>query len=255
MSESIVLCEGYHDRAFWKGWLEYLGCSDPGISPAATTRRGPICDPWKDVVSGGQYAYLSKSGAFVRIRPCNGKSNILREARIRLNRRTTKAVLRVVINVDSDLTAGGANAPRTGLQLANVEQLARTFDPSAAINADGEIDLDNGLTKISLVRWEVSDPPNRGLPDQQTLERLVSAALAVVYPGRAASVQSWLDARPDKPGVDPKEHAWSYMAGWYAENGCEAFYSKLWTDSKVVAELQSRLLSSGAWRIAELLAT
>jgi len=122
------------------------------------------------------------------------------------------------------------------------------------MNADGEIELDGGATKVILIRWEVNDPPAPGLPDQQTLERLVSAALAAAYPARAKSVQSWLDARPDQPRTDPKEHAWSYMAGWYAEKGCDAFYSNLWNDGLVAAELKSRLQSSGAWQIAETLA-
>ncbi len=256
MSESVILCEGYHDRAFWKGWLEHLGCNDPGIPPAGRTGRVRIFDPWGvEVKGGGQFAYHSRSGAFIRIQPCNGKNNILHEARNRITRRTTKALLRLVISIDSDLTATGANAPPTGLQLTNVEQLARTFDPSASVNANGEIDLDGGATKISLVRWEVSDPPAPGLPDQQTLERLVCAVLAAAYPGRAASVQSWLDSRPGPPGVDPKEHGWSYMAGWYAEHGCEAFYSNQWIDPKVVAELTTRLQSSGAWQIATALAS
>jgi hypothetical protein len=122
------------------------------------------------------------------------------------------------------------------------------------MNPEGEIEVDQGATKVSLVRWEVSDPPAPGLPDKQTLERLASAALAAAYPARAASVQNWLDARPTPPAADPKEHAWSYMAGWYAEHGCEAFYSNLWNDPRVVAELESRLRSSGAWQIATTLA-
>jgi hypothetical protein len=255
MSESVIYCEGYHDRAFWAGWLLHLGCVDPGVPPAGGTTRQAVFDPWNTKVQGGQYAYHSPSGRFIRVVPCHGKAEVLRAARIRLTQRGSKALLRLVINIDSDLTASGASAGPTGLQRANVEQLARTFDPSAVVNAGGEIDLDGGATKIALVRWEVTDPPAPGLPDQQTLERLVSAAQVTAYPARAASVQGWLDARPLPPGVDPKEHAWSYMAGWYAEHGCEAFYSNQWNDARVVAELRSRLTSSGAWQIATLLAS
>src|SRR5436309_2878174 len=109
MSHSVILCEGYHDRAFWAGWLKYLHC------------------------------------------------------------------------------------------------------------------IDSGATKVALVRWEASDPDGPGLPQQQTLERLVCAALIAAYPTRAKSVQDWLDSRPQPPGTHPKEHAWSHMAGWYADQGCEAF--------------------------------
>jgi hypothetical protein len=45
MSESVIYCEGYHDRAFWMGWLGHLGCSDPGLPPPGKTNRLPISDP------------------------------------------------------------------------------------------------------------------------------------------------------------------------------------------------------------------
>jgi hypothetical protein len=254
MSESVLYCEGYHDRAFWKGWLGHLGCVDPGSPPPGRTGRVPIFDPWGTEVKGSQYAYHSRSGGFIRVVPCAGKAKILPLVRIRLGQRSSKASLRLVINIDSDVNASGARVGASGLQRHDVEHLVHTsFDPGAAVSADGEIELDGGATKVSLVLWKVSDPPVPGLPDQQTLERLASAVLAAAYPARAASVQNWLDARPSPPGEGPKEHAWSYMAGWYAEHGCQDFYSNLWNNPQVVAELEARLRSSGAWQIAERL--
>ena len=88
-----------------------------------------------------------------------------------------------------------------------------------------------------------------------SLERLVCAALNAAYPPRANSVQNWLDSRPHPPNPDPKEHAWSYMAGWYADQSCEAFYSSLWIDPQIVTQLESRLRSSGAWQIVESIAS
>jgi hypothetical protein len=175
--------------------------------------------------------------------------------RNRLQQRSTKVLTRLVINIDSDMTASGVRIGPSGLQRHDVENLMRTFDPGYTVNADGEVELDSGAARVALVRWEVSEPPTAGLPDQQTLERLASAALAAAYPARATPVQNWLNARPLPPAADPKEHAWSYMAGWYAEHGCEAFYSNLWKDAKVVSELETRLQSSGAWQIAERLAS
>jgi hypothetical protein len=162
-------------------------------------------------------------------------------------------LVRLVINIDSDVTASGTSTGTTGLRGQDVEQLVRTFDPAATLNPDGEIEVDGGATKVSLIRWEVNDPPAQGLPDQQTLERLASAALIAAYPARATAVQNWLDSRPNPPPRDAKDHAWSYMAGWYASHGCEAFYSNLWNDAGVVSELQTRLRGSGAWQIAEKL--
>jgi hypothetical protein len=254
MSESVVFCEGYHDRAFWAGWLGHLRCVDPGSPPPGRTGRIDVYDPWQTKVSRGQYAFQSRSGRFIRVVPCGGKSKIIPLLRTRLRERITKALTQAVINIDLDVTASGARAGPWGLQRHDVEREVRSFDPAAAVNADGDIELDGGATKVSLVRWEVNDPPAPGLPDPQTLERLVSAALVAAYPARAASVQDWLNARPDPPAADPKEHAWSYTAGWYAEHGCEAFYSNLWNDLRIGGELQTRLQSSGAWQIALALA-
>lgn len=254
MSESVIFCEGYHDRAFWKGWLGHLGCTDPGSPPLGRTGRVPIYDPWNTQVKGGQYAYRSRSGQFIRVVPCQGKSNILPDARTRLRQRNSKALPRLVINVDSDLNARGQAVSPSGLQRQSVEHMVRQLPSSPVINAAGDIELDGGTTTVSLVCWEVNDPPSTGLPDQQTLERLVCAALIAAYPLRATSVHQWLSTRPAPPGSDPKEYAWSYMAGWYAEHGCEDFYSYLWNDPQVVVELESRLRSSGAWLIAETLA-
>jgi hypothetical protein len=252
VSESLILCEGFHDRAFWDGWLAYLGCNSVGFKPG--TPGYPALDPWGDKVGGGQFAYRSKSGAFVRVRSCNAKANVLRAARIRLNERTTKALLRLVINVDVDTGAAGMATGPTGLRRQDVLHQVQQIDPSAAMNVNGDIQVDGGVTIVSLVRWAASDPSGPGLPAQQTLERLASAALVAAYPTRAVAVQSWLDGRPDPPGPDPKEHAWSYMAGWYAEQGCEAFYTNLWNEAQVAAELEARLRASGAWQIAAGLA-
>jgi hypothetical protein len=231
MSESVILCEGYHDRAFWDGWLTSLGCNSAGFKPG--TPGYPAIDPWGDEVrGGGQFAFRSNSGSFLRVRPCNGKTNILRQARIRLTQRTTKQLLRLVINVEVDTSAAATATGPTGLRQQDVLHQVQQIDPAASMNAAGEIEVDGGATRVCLVRWEVSDPSAPGLPDQQSLERLAAAALAGAYPGRAAAVQNWLDARPIPPGADPKEHAWSYMAGWYAEHGCEAFYSTLWNDPR-----------------------
>lgn len=74
------------------------------------------------------------------------------------------------------------------------------------------------------------------------------------YPERAVSVQKWLDQRPFPPSPGVKEYAYSYMAGWYAENGCDDFYRCLWDDPQIVEALKARLEESGAWKIAVALA-
>ena len=55
--ESVVLCEGYHDRAFWTGWLQHLGCANPGQRQGSAEIR--VKDPWGDRVRGGEFAFHS----------------------------------------------------------------------------------------------------------------------------------------------------------------------------------------------------
>ncbi len=256
MSESVVYCEGYHDRAFWSGWLRHLGCTDPGAPPPGSNRRSVVLDPWNDKVEAGQYAYRSPGGQFLRVVPCGGKQHLLPTARDRLNKRKRKRLVRLVLCVDPDVSAAGGAGVATGLRRHNVEQHVRQhIDPTARVNPDGEIEVDGGATRVALVRWEVTAPPHPGLPDQEALERLVCSAIIAAYPARAKAVGDWLASRPLPPATDPKEHAWSYMAGWYAEHGCESFYSNLWNDPMIVAQLQSRLQASGAWQIVTALAT
>ncbi len=95
------------------------------------------------------------------------------------------------------------------------------------------------------------DEPAPGIPDKNTLERLVCASLAAAYPDRAGDVGAWLTSRSRPPPACPKEHAWSYMAGSYAEQGCESFLRFLWSDAPVARELESRMRANGAWAVVE----
>ncbi len=166
----------------------------------------------------------------------------------------TKPLRQLILNIDPDIPAGGSGTGLTGLRQQDVLHQVQQLDPGASLNAEGHIEIDGGAVNVALIRWETNDPPARGLPDRQTLERLVCAALAAAYPQRATSVQDWIDKRAKPPLPDPKEHAWSYMAGWYAGHGCEDFYANLWRNAKLASELETRLRSSGAWQIAETLA-
>jgi hypothetical protein len=242
--ETIVFCEGYYDRQFWAGWLTGLGCVDPG-KDSGTNCRNPIWDPFGKKVGGGQYAYRSPSRAFIRIVPCGGGTNVLQQAQERLKRRGREPVRHVVVCRDGD---------DTGQQLPELENYIRQTEPSVT-NRGSTIALDDGATRVSLVRWTTNDPPIPGVPTKQTLERLVCSALLAVYPHRGITVENWLKSRPDPPSLSVvKEYSWSHMAGWYAEHGCEDFYRYVWQVPPVAAELELRLRESGAWQTAEELA-
>ncbi len=246
MSESVILCEGFYDRAFWAGWLEYLGCPKP-------KNLGNVFDPVGRQVKGGHFGYSAKSGRFVRIVPCQGKPKIFPEARRRIEgRHIAPKLSHLVICVDLDTSANKPSAA-TGLRVEDVRRVIREIEPHARDNDDGDIELDAGAMVVSLVRWETEETHAEGIPALQSLERLVCAALVAAYPDRGPAVQDWLDGRPEAPDSIPKEFAWSHMAGWYADLGCDAFYRTVWEDANVAQELESRLRSSGAWRIAEAL--
>ncbi|MDD4889873.1 MAG: hypothetical protein PHU85_08060 [Phycisphaerae bacterium] len=257
MSETYILCEGYHDRAFWDGLLRRLGCADPGLK-ADGTRTIPR-DPWGLFVRGsGEHAFESRSKAFIRVVPTGGKNNVLRFARRRLaDRSSQKALPRMVLSVDSDVNVDGSPNPAAGVVTdAAVADLAREFDAAAVARSADEYALDNGATLINVIRWTADDPVAAGLPIQNALERLICASILAVHPERAEPVHRWLLSRPAPPPSTGKEFAWSYVAGWYADRGdYEAFCSTLWDDPAIADQLMGRLKVSGALAIAEAIAS
>ncbi len=256
--ESVILCEGFHDRAFWAGLLERkLQCTD-ARPKLANGNLGTAMDPFvpSGRVSSGDFAFHTPSGAFVRIRPCHGDSKVLAMTTIRLKERTTKALRHLIVNLDVD--ADDDDAERAKLRAEGieqrVEQIVTSIDPSAKRRADNDIEVDGGKTLVSTVLWTTQDPAAPELPVKHTLERLVCAALHEAYPERAAAVAGWLANRPSPPPPSPKDHAWSHMAGWYGAKGCDEFYQALWNDEKVAAQLQKRLVANGSWRAIDAIA-
>src|SRR5207245_7683574 len=102
-------------------------------------------------------------------------------ARSFLTSRNRKRLPRLVVNVDPDTVVGSSAGAPGGLKLSDVLNFIQTVDPAATLNSDGEIEIDGAATKVSLIRWEANDPPTDGIPNQQTLERLMCAALVAAY--------------------------------------------------------------------------
>jgi hypothetical protein len=94
-----------------------------------------------------------------------------------------------------------------------------------------------------------------GLPGKQTLERLVCRAIAQAYPDRSKAVSGWLLSRRDPPNRSPrqeaKEHAYSYLAGWYASDGCDYFFRHIWEQEATRTHLISELTGAGLLQIIE----
>jgi hypothetical protein len=161
----------------------------------------------------------------------------------------------LIVNVDSDRQADNSVSTTAEFTPEKMRSILGEFDPRVETNADGEFVIDEGKTKVSLVSWECDDPPSDGLPHQHTLERIICASIMGAYPNRGPAIHDWLRSRPDPPDIDPKEFAFSYLAGWYARVGSyEGFVTTVWGIEPIVAELIPRLERCGAWKVANLLA-
>jgi len=252
-SQSLIICEGYHDRAFWAGILLASGCKD--IGDRGQRGRFPVRDPDGKPVVGGDFGFFSGSGGFIRVTPAHGSDNILPLLTEKLEGRKSKPFIRIVVNVDSDLMADGSNAS-VSLSREAVLGAVRGFEPEAVFNSEGEIKIEAGATTVHLVPWAASDPATRGVPHQQTMERVICAALNSLYPARGEAVEKWLESRPEGPVVGPKAYAWSYLAGWYAEEtgSYDGFCQMIWNRGEIAGQLRSRLEACGVWRVAQILA-
>jgi hypothetical protein len=248
LGESVVLCEGFDDRAFWAGWLlKKLNCQK-----WKPERNGDLIDPWGKPINRGVYGYSSPSGRLIRVIPMQGKGDLAAITNRLLVESATRPLVRLVMNRDADLDV---TIEATGLTtIRSYEASIVPKDTTAALVSEYEIKLDPGGTVVALMMWQAADGPIPGVPSKQTLERLVCCSLAAAFPKRAGCVSKWLNSRNLSLDAGPKEHAWSYMAGWYADSGCDRFYQSLWEDKVVAKEMESRLRSSGAWAIAESLA-
>jgi len=236
--QHVVLCEGYDDRDFWAGWLLALGCEDCG-------RKRPVLDRHDEEVEKPRFLFRTPGGTDVLLHPFMGsRKEALEAVRFYRARHATKPVGRMIFNRDSDATGEDA-APN-----------ARDFVKGIVRELDGEVEDPEGPHSIAGIRiwpvvWECpgSDP---GIPPQQTLERIVSAAITSAYAGRGESVESWLGDEPVAEKKNHKNYSMSYFAKWYAQHhGYGNFYRALWRDPAVAGQLESRLRESGAWKPVE----
>lgn len=251
--ESVIVCEGYHDRAFLSGWLQWHGC------------KGLENKPYRDgkkVKGKGQFAFRTPRGGWLRIVPTHGDTKLFEVAEIELEGRKTNPLSRLVIVRDDDSTlitpAGeGATAfPEPDAQYASLKSWAERLG-ARRVPATDDFELEGGkqATRLSFMVWRAPEPASTHLPAQQTLERLVCAAIAEVYGARCGTVEAWLASRQDPPpGEKPhKSHAASHMAGWFSERGYEGFFGAVWEDPSIRDALLARLAVIRAARVVDAL--
>jgi hypothetical protein len=249
-AESILLCEGYHDRAFLDGWL-----------------RSRECKSWKDKpyppnndnkLGGGQFAFQTPKQRWVRVVPVEGEGNLLRKANVFLQEAKTRPISRIVLVWDVDRPVqGGEESRRQSFERWAIERGAE-----AASSSDFHLPPDLGDTTLALLLWhlgdpsvaEPTDPALPDLPPQQTLERLVCAAIRDTDPDRCRDVVRWLCTRSSPPKEEKrhKTHVAFHMAGWFSDWGYEGFFKALWDDYPAVRPaLEARLSAIGATRVID----
>lgn len=239
MRNVAIYVEGYHDRDFLSGWLRHRGWKDPG--QRARGRESVMNPVTAKDVKGGRFGFLSPtSSTFVEVIPSHGDEKLLDD----VGRKVKRAVppdpdeIVVVLDVDdSSLAAGSARREQSVYD--------RLLRSDARTTREGTTWRLHSGVSVQLALWACEAESRHGVPDAHTLERIVCAAVAEVYPERAVAVQEWLDGRPAPPRSTAKAHSWSFMAGWYADLGCAAFLSSLWIDSSVAAALDALLATSG----------
>ncbi len=163
--EIRILCEGYYDRAFWKGWLDALGAQS-AWTPAAEgkSRRPPPLDLERKPIQRGQFGFYSKkSRNLIRVQPCGGKSNVMPVLHEVIQLSETSPVRQIIINIDSDTYAGDIQQDsQTG-----VSAMAMLKSRYPAATMDGEnsrVSLPGLSLDVDFIPWESVGDPHPGVP-------------------------------------------------------------------------------------------
>lgn len=244
MSWLLILCEGYDDRNFWSSWLARLGCSSI-LTAAGEARYG-----FKKVAK--DYWFTSPHGELVVVRPCMSIEFIWTETEREIRRQEPPK--RIIVNVDSDKPADeDATSGR-------IERLWQLVQGLGCKQDKRDLPYRVGDTQIDLVVWHSQDlSGTAGVPDKQTLERLVCAAIVEAsisseHPqGWATSVLTFLQQEP-RGGDKHKNYAHAYRAK-YLVHEMEELFQAVWSEHfpGIAAQLEKRLRATGAWRVAEAL--
>lgn len=232
---SVLLCEGFNDRDFLGGVLEMAGGKDGrDISKPDGTK----------VAGHGRQAWLFGKH-LVEICPVEGKpsSTFDRLAeQLVVPGRSPQAIV-FVRDADLDAPAGAKDVDKK--IHGHIERLRRDLSPRGPTPS---------LLGFGWWTGDAVDSP--GIPNKQTLERLLCAAWTTALPEAGASIDSWLRADPAhdtlmredrSKSLTHKNQAKSWYAKYTAADGEGYFYGKAWARHAIVrtAVLQ-RLETRGA---------
>lgn len=225
--------------------------------------KKPAKDPRDEVVKGGRYAFYQGRIAYAEVTPVDGESKILPIAKLRTGDikgyveesqkqpnyvPPTEPKYIIVLSVDDDTLATENAEKLPTLSVQHVKSVLESLDSQLVVEKD-VFYLFSRSCAVHITRWKADTPQAAGIPAKQTLERLVCAAICEAHATRSEDVEAWLS----KKVRSPKAYAWSYMAGWYAEHGCDDFYREIWRDDTVRPILERQLKAIGAWAIFDTL--
>ena len=236
----IILCEGPTDLAFWNGLLcKRFGC-----------RKHPDPPPTRELspnAKGKKFILRTRTGRSVEVFAVGGRSFLLEtlaaEVRVSI---VKQPIARLLLNYDPDTEGDEPGGEWTPHDLTS--RLRRERD-----HGDPVADGDRVVTRatggvIETASWRCDGDDRPGVPAQQTLERLVCAAITRVYGRRGEQVRDFLAGRTDPPaGHFHKSAALSFMAGWHPDDGNFNFYQNLWRDPAIGDALEELLDTAGIW--------
>ncbi|QDT13974.1 hypothetical protein [Alienimonas californiensis] len=244
---NVILCEGYHDRAFWTGLLvHHAGAPKP--EPGQS-----VLDPAKGPVRGGRFGfYLPPDGHYVEVNPVGGDDSRLRkEFDLKVKRRLRDGLRSIVYSYDPDRAHDSGQAAD---KLRSLRERKALEDVTVEEVDDLTFRITDSDTVVTVCPWSCDLPDDldanasEGVPAVRTLERLICAAYAAAHPERVAAVAKWLALEPARlTPQSAKGEAFSLMAKWHPDRGCESFYESLWERPETREPLLKLLESSEAW--------
>ncbi|MBL8916365.1 MAG: hypothetical protein JNM17_37035 [Archangium sp.] len=237
-----MIIEGFTDRAFVTGILKRLGCVSLGASG-----QPPPLDPWKAKVTGGQHAWESSTGAFIRVVAANNDDL---EKRVRVFAATAATTPTEILLVVPDSDQNPGDAPLPELQ-RRLNEMKKFFTGVADVGPRAFSSTEIGHVAAGV--WSEQEP-GADLPATQTLERMVSASFRSVHPARFSEVTNFLTSRTAAPLPTGKEQAMALMAGWYSDRYSESFFEAVWEDAAIATDLERRLRATGTYEAFERIA-
>lgn len=168
-----VLCEGFHDRDFLAGWFETAaGWADPtngGTRPVALFAE--------EKLNKGAFLF-TKQDRVICVGPIEGRSrlrNRLREWLKEIRTLESPKYSGIVVVADGDHLPSTSADP--------VEDLVRQELTQAGSPPPGPLPWKHVSVDIDVVSMRTGPVSDiRGLPERETLERIVATAFARAYP-------------------------------------------------------------------------